>query len=404
MKRSIGRILTTHAGSLVRPPEIVEAMIRDHLREPVDKERRKSDLANAVRDVVKKQAEVGIDIIDDGEFGKSSWVAYVSERLEGLTPMTFTREMLAAPSPVFPEQDRFGGFYRTYSKYESTMWLPDTPSKARYDGNQMTEYAKVVCTGPLRYKPEALQHDIANFKAALKELDIEEAFMPVVAPASIEIIPNRHYKTREEYLLACADALSTEYKMIADAGFLLQVDDAILPMQRFMSFAGKDVAEFRGWAQLRIDALNHALNGIPEDRVRYHICFGSQNVPHTSDAPLAEVLDLVLQVGAQAYSIEASNPRHEHEWQIWSETKLPDGKILIPGVVNHATNIVEHPELIALRLRNFAGLVGRENVIAGTDCGFSQSWNSARVHPEVQWAKLEALVEGARIASRQLWT
>ncbi len=404
MKRSIGRILTTHAGSLIRPPEIVEAMIRDHLREPVDTERFESDLANAVRDVAKQQAEVGVDIIDDGEFGKSSWVAYVSERLEGLAPMTFTREMLAAPSPVFPEQDRFAGFYRTYSKYESTMWLPETPSKARYDGNQMTEYAKVVCTGPLRYKPEALQRDIANFKAALKELDIEEAFMPVVAPASIEIIPNRHYKTREEYLFASADALSTEYKMIVDAGFLLQVDDAILPMQRFMRFAGKDVGEYRDWARLRIDALNHALGGIPEDRIRYHICFGSQNVPHTSDAPLAEVLDLVLQVTAQAYSIEASNPRHEHEWQIWSETKLPDGKILIPGVVNHATNIVEHPELIALRLRNFAGLVGRENVIAGTDCGFSQSWNSPRVHPEVQWAKLAALVEGAHLASRRLWT
>jgi 5-methyltetrahydropteroyltriglutamate--homocysteine methyltransferase len=227
--------------------------------------------------------------------------------------------------------------------------------------------------------------------------------MPVVAPASIEIIPNRYYKTHEEYLFACADVLSTEYKMIADSGFLLQVDDAILPMQRFMRFTGKDVAEFRDWGQQRIDALNHALKSIPEDRVRYHICFGSQNVPHTSDAPLAEVLDLVLQVRAQAYSIEAGNPRHEHEWQTWKETKLPEGKILIPGAVNHATNIVEHPEAIALRLKNFAGLVGRESVIAGTDCGFSQSWNSPRVHPEVQWAKLEALVEGARIASRQLW-
>jgi 5-methyltetrahydropteroyltriglutamate--homocysteine methyltransferase len=404
MKKSSSRILTTHAGSLIRPPEIIEAMIRDHLREPVDKERFEGDLANAVRDVTKKQAEVGIDIIDDGEFGKSSWVAYVSERLEGLERTKFTREMLQAPSPVFPEPNRYGGFYRIYGKYESTMWMPEAPSKERYDGNQATEYAKVICTGPLRYRPEALQRDIANFKAALKGLSVEEAFMPVVAPASIEIIFNRHYKTSEEYLFACADALSTEYKMVVDAGFLLQIDDAILPMQRIMSFRGKDIAEFRRWAQLRIDALNRALSGVPEDRVRYHICFGSQNVPHTSDMPLAQLLDLVLQVKAQAYSIEASNPRHEHEWQVWRETKLPQGKILIPGVVNHATNIVEHPELIALRLKNFAGLVGRENVIAGTDCGFSQSWNSARVHPEVQWAKLEALVEGARIASRQLWT
>ena len=404
MNKSSSRILTTHAGSLIRPPEIVEAMIHDQLREPVDKARFGSDLANAVRDVVKKQADVGIDIIDDGEFGKSSWIAYVSERLDGLERTTFTREMLEAPSPVYPEQDRYGGFYHTYGKQESTMWLPETPSKVRYDSNLATEYAKVICTGPLRYKPEALQRDIANFKAALNGLNVEEAFIPVVAPASIEIIFNRHYKTSEEYLFAFADALSTEYKMIVDAGFLLQIDDAMLPMQRIMSFAGKDIAEFRRWAQVRIDALNRALNGIPEDRVRYHICFGSQNVPHTSDMPLAQLLDLVLQVRAQAYSIEASNPRHEHEWQVWRETKLPDGKILIPGVVNHATNIVEHPELISLRLKNFAGLVGRENVIAGTDCGFSQSWSSPRTHPEVQWAKLGALVEGARIASRQLWT
>jgi 5-methyltetrahydropteroyltriglutamate--homocysteine methyltransferase len=404
MKRSLGRILTTHAGSLIRPPEIVEAMIREHLREPVDKARFENDLAHAVREVTKKQAAVGLDIVDDGEFGKSSWVAYIAERLDGWEYMKFTPEMLAGPSPVFPEPDRFGGFYRTYGKYESTMWLPDTPLKARYDGNQMTEYAKIVFTGPMRYKPAALQRDIANFKAALKGLDIEEAFMPVVAPASLEIIPSRYHKTREDYLFDCADALGTEYKLIVDAGFILQIDDAILPMQRFMSFAGKDIAEFRRWAQVRIDALNRALEGIPEDRVRYHICFGSQNVPHTSDMPLAELLDLVLQVRAQAYSIEASNPRHEHEWQVWKDRKLPDGKILIPGVVNHATNIVEHPELIALRLRNFAGLVGRENLIAGTDCGFSQSWNSPRTHPEVQWAKLEALVEGARIASRQLWT
>lgn len=403
MKRSIGRILTTHAGSLIRPPEIVEAMIQDHLGEAVDTVRFGNDLAHAVQDVAKKQTDIGIDIVDDGEFGKSSWVAYVSERLDGWEPMRFTREMLEGPSPVFPEGNRFGDFYRTYSKYESTMWLPETPSKARYDGNQMTEYAKIVFTGPMRYKSAALRRDIANFKAALKGLDIEEAFMPVVAPASLEIIPSRYHKTREDYLFDCADALHTEYEMIVEAGFLLQIDDAILPMQRFMSFAGKDIGEFHRWAQIRIEALNHALDGIPEDRVRYHICFGSQNVPHTSDMRLADLLDLVFQVKTQAYSVEASNPRHEHEWQVWQDTKLPTGKILIPGVVNHATNIVEHPELIALRLQNFARLIGRENVIAGTDCGFSQSWNSPRTHPEVQWAKLEALVDGARLASRQLW-
>jgi 5-methyltetrahydropteroyltriglutamate--homocysteine methyltransferase len=227
--------------------------------------------------------------------------------------------------------------------------------------------------------------------------------MPVVAPASIEIVGNRYYGTSEDYLGALAEALSAEYKMIVDAGFLLQIDDAILPMQRFMTFAGKTTAEFRQWAQSRIEALNHALRAIREDRVRYHICFGSQNVPHTSDPALCELLDIVLHVKAQAYSIESGNPRHEHEWQIWEHVALLEGKILIPGVVSHATNIVEQPEGIAFRLCNFARLIGRENVVAGTDCGFSQSWNSPRVQDQVQWAKLEALVEGARIASQKLW-
>jgi 5-methyltetrahydropteroyltriglutamate--homocysteine methyltransferase len=224
-----------------------------------------------------------------------------------------------------------------------------------------------------------------------------------VAPCSMEITPNRYYKTQEEYLFAIADALSVEYRMIVDAGFILQVDDAILPMQRFMTFQGVEFAEYRKWATVRMEALNHALKGIPEDQVRYHICFGSQNVPHTTDPNLRDIIDLVLMANARAYSIEASNPRHEHEWQIWRDVKLPDGKILIPGVIGHATNIVEHPELIALRLKSFADLVGRENVIAGSDCGFSQSWNSPRVHVQVQWAKLESLVEGARLASKYLW-
>ncbi len=283
------------------------------------------------------------------------------------------------------------------------MWLPQTPSRARYDGNQVTEYAKILCSGPLRYRAGPVQRDIRNLTSALAGVAVEEAFMPVVAPASIEIVGNRYYQTSEDYLGALAEALSAEYKMIVDAGFLLQIDDAILPMRRFMTFAGKTTAEFRKWARLRIEALNHALRSIPEERVRYHICFGSQNVPHTSDPALCELLDIVLHAKAQAYSIESCNPRHEHEWQIWEHVALPEGKILIPGVVSHATNIVEHPEGIALRLCNFARLVGRENVVAGTDCGFSQSWNSPRVHEEVQWAKLEALVEGARIASQKLW-
>lgn len=403
MKHSADRILTTHAGSLVRPPEIVEAMIRTHLREPIDESVFANTLHGCVAEVVKRQAEIGLDVVDDGEFGKSSWIAYLSERIEGLERVALTRDEETAFSRGWPEQERFGDFYRLYDQYETMQWLPDTPSKPRYHGNQATEYLNVVCTGRLAYKPGPLRRDIENLKAALEGLHVEEAFLPVVAPASIEIVPNRHYATQEEYLFALAEVLNVEYRAIVGAGLLLQVDDAILPMQRFLRFGRQSLADYHQWAEVRVEALNRALEGIPEDRVRYHICFGSQNIPHTADPALRDVLDLVLKVKAQAYSIEACNPRHEHEWQVWEDVKLPEGKILIPGVLSHATNIVEHPELVALRLRNFAGLVGRENVIAGSDCGFSQSWNSPRVHPQVQWAKLEAMVAGARIASRALW-
>jgi 5-methyltetrahydropteroyltriglutamate--homocysteine methyltransferase len=400
MRHSEDRILTTHVGSLVRTPDIVEAMIRHRLGEPVDDEAYQQQLAKGVRDVVAHQARIGLDVIDDGEFGKSNWITYVGERIAGF-------ELRDAPGfaegSIWPEQDRFGDFYRRYGEYESVQWLPDTPSRSRYDGGQLEEYMNLVCTGPLEYKPAAIRRDIDNLTAAIDGVDVTEVFMPVVAPASMENTPNRHYDTQEEYLFALADALAVEYRMIVEAGFVLQVDDAMLPMRRFQGFQDKSDAEYRAWAQVRIEALNHALAGIPEDRVRYHICFGSQNVPHTTDPGLGEMIELVLAVDAQAYAIEASNPRHEHEWQVWEDVTLPEGKILIPGVVGHTSNLVEHPELVALRLENFARLVGRENVMAGTDCGFSQSWNSPRVHEQVQWAKLEALVEGAQLASRELW-
>ncbi len=400
MKTSDTRIRTTHAGSLVRTPELVELMIQRRLGEPIGEETYEKALRSGVRDVVKRQADLGIDTIDDGEYGKLNWITYLCDRIGGLEEVKAPIEL---EGKIWPEQDRFGDFYQRYAEFESMQWLPDTPSRSRYHGGQIAEYRNLACTSALNYKPAPLQRDIENFKAALEKAKVDEAFMPVVAPCSMELTPNEHYRTQEEYLFALADALSVEYRMIVDAGFLLQVDDAILPMQRFMLFQGREFAEYRDWARLRMEALNHALKGIPEDRVRYHICFGSQNVPHTADPNLRDIIDLVLMANARAYSIEASNPRHEHEWQIWRDVKLPKGKILIPGVVGHATNIVEHPELIALRLKNFAELVGRENVIAGSDCGFSQSWNSPRVHVQVQWAKLEALVEGARLASKQLW-
>jgi 5-methyltetrahydropteroyltriglutamate--homocysteine methyltransferase len=258
-----------------------------------------------------------------------------------------------------------------------------------------------VNTGPVTYTgQQQVQRDIANFKAALEGLQVQEAFMPTVAPASAEGRPSQYYKTDEEYLFALADALHEEYLAVVGAGFVLQVDDAFVPAHYNPH---EDIDTYRKWVEVRIDAINHALRDIPEERVRYHICWGSQNVPHTWDVPLAVIVDQVLRVKAQAYVIESANPRHEHEFQIWQDTRLPDGKILIPGMISHSTNVVEHPELISWRLQNFARLVGRENIIAGTDCGFSQNWNLIRVHPEVQWAKLEALAEGAALASRKLW-
>lgn len=403
MKSSDKRILTTHVGSLVRTPELVELLIRDRLGETINIDTYEQVLRDGVRDVVKKQAETGLDVIDDGEYGKANWITYLDERIVGMEREPAVNELEAGASKFWPEQDRFGDFYRRYEEFESMQWLPETPSRERYHGSQVAEYRRSVCTAKLEYKPDALQRDIDNFKAALAEVSVEEAFLPVVAPCSFELVPNKFYASQEDYLFALAEVLSVEYRMIVDAGFLLQVDDAFLPMQRVLRFRDKPFKEYRKWAEVRMEALNRALAGIPPEKVRYHICFGSQNMPHTTDPALRDIIDLVLMANVQAYAFEASNPRHEHEWQIWRDVKLPEGKLLIPGVVGHATNIVEHPELIALRLKNFADLVGRENVLAGTDCGFSQSWNSPRVHVQVQWAKLQALVEGARLASRELW-
>lgn len=398
MKRSVDRILTTHAGSLIRTPAIIEAMIATENGATVDAEDYARDLRDGVADVVRHQAEIGIDIVSDGEYGKSGWMPYVGNRFTGLVPCERHPEEFIAR---WPEQDRFGDFYRQYRAMESTMWLPEVPSKADYKGGSRSLF--YTCTGPVEYKPEAVRRDIENFTAALQGTTVQEAFLPVVAPCSVEVFPNEHYATQEDYLLALADALSVEYRMITDAGFLVQVDDAILPMQKYTFMRDASMQDYYRWAEVRIEALNQALEGIPREQVRYHVCWGSQNVPHTTDPALKDILHLILKVNAGAFVIEAANPRHAHEWQVWQDFSLPDGAILIPGMISHSTNVVEHPELIAWRLANFARLLGRENVIAGTDCGFSQYWNLVRMHPQVQWAKLEALVEGARLASQQLW-
>jgi 5-methyltetrahydropteroyltriglutamate--homocysteine methyltransferase len=400
MKRSTDHILTTHAGSLIRPVPVLEAIRAEAYGEPFDEEAFRRELTKGVREVVQKQREAGIDVPSDGEFGKIGWNNYLVERFGGVKPVATT------PGRRFAGrgQDRtqFADFYRVWQQVETSVWLPE---HLKPDADTPRTGTLLETTGPLTYKGgPAIQRDIANFKAGLTAAGLDEGFLPVVAPGSAEPTQaNSYYKTPEEHLYALADALKQEYRAIVDAGLLLQVDDAFMPTLYDWMLPNVTMEEYLKFSEQRIEALNYALDGIPEERVRYHICWGSWNGPHASDVPLRAIVHLVLRVKAQAYSIEAANPRHEHEWMVWEQTKLPAGKILIPGVVTHSTNVVEHPELVAWRIANFARLVGRENVIAGTDCGFSQHWNLMRTHESIQWAKLRSLAEGAALASKQLW-
>ena len=385
------RILTTHAGSLIRPPELIDIVGKIDRGEPYDNARYEELLRTTVDDVVRRQVEAGLDVIDDGEMGKATWITYLYERVSGLEPRMVE---LQGKSYLPPSRDRLA-FPEFYAEHDAQFSGGDSDAPAQ---------GKVwVCTGPIEYHPAALQRDIANLKAALDGVEIADAFLPVVAPASVYWLENEHYASEEEFIFAVADALHQEYKAIVDAGFLVQVDDAVLAHEydSILSLGGS-VEDYRRWAELRIDALNHALEGIPEERIRYHICFGSWHGPHAYDPPLEDILDLVLRVKARFYSIEQANPRHEHEWRIWEDVKLPEGKALIPGVVTHHTTVVEHPQLVADRLVRLAKIVGPENVIGGTDCGFAQGAFLQRVHPTIQWAKLAALAEGARLATKQL--
>jgi 5-methyltetrahydropteroyltriglutamate--homocysteine methyltransferase len=372
VKRSEKRILTTHTGSLIRPLELL-----------ADREDG-SLLKKSVADVVRKQADVGIDIVSDGEFGKSSWANYVLERLTGFE---LRKDELTPLHWLGRDRERFKEFFAQ----------SDMPGALR---GAPTE----VCIAPITYRDtSAIERDLDNFCAALGEVKVEEAFFTAVAPASTAYNgANEYYANEHDYVFAIAEALRTEYQAIVNRGLVLQVDDAVLA-NMYDYLTQQSPERYREWAQLRVDALKHALDGIPEDRVRYHVCFGSWHVPHVADAPLEEIVDFIVQVPAGAYSIEAANPRHEHEWRVWEHGKLPPGRILIPGVVTHLTT-VEHPRLVADRIVRYAKLVGRENVIAGTDCGFAQSQGTQRVHPTVMWAKFDSLVEGARIASRELWS
>jgi 5-methyltetrahydropteroyltriglutamate--homocysteine methyltransferase len=388
MKRSIERILTTHVGSLVRPPGLVELMRAKESDQAYDQEELAARVRTAVRDVVQQQVEAGVDIPSDGEYGKPSFSGYVNERLSGFE----RRPRDPNESPLLNwgrDRQLFREFYEAYDQATGSA-----------------SGAPVVCTGPIAYQGQAaVQRDIDTFKAALAREHVEEAFIPAVAPGTIELQRrNEYYPTDEAYLFAIAEAMREEYRAIVDAGFLLQIDDPRVVTQYGMPDPAPSTADYRKFAEQRVEALNHALVGIPPDRVRYHLCWGSWHGPHVTDVPLRDIVDIVLRVQAGAYCVEAANPRHEHEWQVWEETKLPEGKILIPGVVAHTTNIVEHPELIAWRLTTYARLVGKENVMAGTDCGFSQGAFTPRVHPSIMWAKLKALAEGAALATTRLWS
>ena len=374
----------THVGSLVRPDDF-SALLRRMQHEQVDQSEYLNLLGRSVRDVVARQVEAGVDIVSDGEFGKGiGWEQYVIERLSGFGP----RVQLATEGGV-----DFGDFARFADFYAET-W----PNEGYLEGI-------FPCVGPIEYTGhEALKRDIGNLKAAMQAAGAEHGFLPVAAPASaFSMSPNEYYETDEEYMFAGAEALRVEYETITAAGLFVQIDDAHLPFMHDRMVPPASEADFRKWARIRVDALNHALQNVPQERVRYHICWGSWNGPHTSDVPLKDIVDLVLSVNAGAYSVESANARHEHEWKVWQNVRLPEGKKLIPGVVSHQTNVVEHPELVAERLERFAGVVGRENVIAGTDCGFAQGPFVRRVHPSIQWAKLAALAEGARLASKSLW-
>ena len=388
MQRSTDRILTTHVGSLVRPPGLVELMRAKENGQAYDQQELVARVRSSVQEVVHKQVEAGVDIISDGEYGKPSFSGYVNERLSGFE----RRPRDPNESPLLNwgrDRQLFREFYEEYDRA--------TGSASGYP---------VVCTGPITYQGQsAVQSDIATFKAALTAVNPAEAFIPAVAPGTIELQRrNTYYPTDEAYLFAIAEAMREEYRAIVDAGFVLQLDDPRVVTQYGMPDPAPSIADYRKFAELRVEAINHALAGIPSDRVRYHLCWGSWHGPHVTDVPLKDIVDIVLRVRADTYSVEAANPRHEHEWQVWEDVKLPDGKILIPGVVAHTTNLVEHPELIAWRITTYARLVGRENVIAGTDCGFSQGALTPRVHHSIMWAKLQALAEGAGLATKQLWS
>lgn len=379
MKHSTERILTTHAGSLPRPPDLLET-VQSGGAAALDADAAR--LRSAVGEIVRKQADLGIDVVDDGEFGKPSFVSYINERLGGY------------------EVDSVAGPRNQWAASREGMSFPEFYAQTHV----ASRHTHMVCTGPITYKGHAhLTRDIDNLKAALADVKVEEAFMPAISPANIEDWQkNAYYKTQEDYVFAIAEAMSEEYKTIVDSGLILQIDDPRLVTYWILK-PDMTLAECRKWAQVRVEALNHALRDIPREKIRFHTCYGINMGPRIHDMELKDIVDIILKIKAGAYSFEAANPRHEHEWKVWKNVKMPAGTVLIPGVISHSTILVEHPELVSDRIVRFADAVGRENVIAGSDCGFATFAGSKEVHPSIVWAKFEALRDGARLASKELW-
>jgi 5-methyltetrahydropteroyltriglutamate--homocysteine methyltransferase len=394
------RILTSHAGSLPRPEELVQLNLARTAGELEDETGYQEKLTQAVNDVVARQRQIGVDLVNDGEYGHSmghrydygSWWTYVFQRLGGLelveTAVLDVPQARPKPGEValasFNERRDWLQFADAYGDASSGCALPTPPNIAP------------MCRGPITYTgQESIQQDIANFKAALAAQGLQDGYLNSVAPGSCSRFGNEYYDNDEELIYACADAMREEYKAIIDAGLMLQLDDPAIAENWDQINPAPTVEDYRRFTMVRVEALNHAIRDLPTERIRFHLCWGSWHGPHVTDIPMADIVEVMLAINAGAYSFEAANVRHEHEWKVWQDVKLPPGKVILPGVVSHSTNVVEHPELVAERIARFAAGVGSENVVASTDCGLG-----GRVHPQVAWAKLQSLVEGAALASK----
>jgi len=380
MKRSTERILTTHTGSLPRPDDLTRTMFAKEEGVPVDSSALAARIRSAVAEVVRKQVEVGVDVVNDGEYSKPSYATYVKDRLRG-----------------------FGGASQPL-QYRDLVDFPGMARRVFGDPGRARRRAPACTDAVAVQDAEAARTDVANLRTAVAQVTPQEAFLTAASPGVISLFfHNEHYPSHEAYLFAIAEAMKHEYETVARAGLVLQVDCPDLAMGRHIQFADLSLEEFRKMARLHVEALDHALAGVPPDQARMHLCWGNYEGPHHYDVPLADILDLVFAARPQGVSFEAANPRHAHEWRVFERIKLPANKVIIPGVLDSTTNFIEHPELVAERIGRYARLVGRENVIAGTDCGFGTWVGQAAVDPDIVWAKLASLAEGARLATKELW-